>query len=209
MDLLDIHVGGVSNMSDQYSDFDVFSELLDARTLFLYEEINAEVTARTIATLIYLDKLDSESEIIIYINSPGGDISCFFAIYDTFQLIASPIKTICLGEASSAAAILLAAGNIGNRFVSHNSEIMIHNIQVSELEGSKTEVEREVEKINAVNKQVIEILARHSGQLYKTIEEDCKIDKYLSASEAIKYGLADELLPLKKSIPPLRKRQRK
>lgn len=197
-----------SDVNGQSVSIDIFSKLIEDRILFLHEEIDSSIASKIIATLLYLDAQDEKAEITIYINSPGGDTDGLFAIYDTFQLIRAPIKTVCIGEACSAAAILLASGSPGMRYACTNSQIMIHHVQ-AELEGSKTEIEREVERINHINKLVVETLARHTGQTVAVIEEDCKVDKYLSAKEAVKYGIVDKILPPRKKVLPIRKRKRK
>ena len=184
------------------ANLDIFSRLIEDRILFLYEEIDSAVASKIIAVLLYLDAQDPSKEITIYINSPGGDSDGLFAIYDTFQLISAPIKTICIGEACSAAAILLASGTPGLRYACTNSEVMIHHVQ-AELEGSKTEIEREVIRINEINRLIVETLARHTGQSVKVVDADCSLDKWLSATEAVEYGLVDKILAPKKTIPPI------
>ncbi len=181
---------------------DIFSRLIESRILFLYEDITSALASKIVAALLYLDAQDSEAEITIYINSPGGDTDGLFAIYDVFQLISAPIKTVCIGEACSAAAILLAAGTPGRRYVCTNSKVMIHHVQ-AELEGSKTEIEREVARINLVNESIVEALARHTGKPVSRIDADCAVDKYMSAEEAVEYGMVDEILAPKKTVPPL------
>lgn len=187
---------------------DIFSKLIEDRILFLHEEIDSAVASQIMATLLYLDAQNDKEAITIYINSPGGDTDGLFAIYDIFQLISAPIKTVCVGEACSAAAILLASGSPGMRYACTNSQVMIHHVQ-AELEGSKTEIEREVERINQLNQLVVETLSRHTGQPVSVIEEDCKIDKYMSAKEAVKYGIVDKILsPKKKTLPIIKKKRR-
>lgn len=188
---------------------DIFSKLIEDRIIFLYEELDSAVASRLIATLLYLDAKDPDGVITIYINSPGGDIECFFAIYDTFQMVSAPIKTICVGEACSASAMLLASGSPGMRFSCPNSQIMIHHIQIFGLEGSKTEVSKEVERIERLNKNIVEILARHCGQPFKIVEEDCKEDKYMNAVEARKYGIVDKVLQPVKKRPALPRKRKK
>lgn len=187
---------------------DIFSKLIEDRIIFLYEEIDSLVASKLIATLLYLDSQNHTDEITVYINSPGGEIECFFAIYDTFQMIASPIKTICVGEACSAAAMLLAAGSPGSRYICPNAQVMIHHVQISDLEGSKTEVVKEVNRIEELNQTIVEILARHCGQTSSVVEKDCREDKYMGAKEAVKYGIVDSVLePKKKKLPLKRKRR--
>jgi ATP-dependent Clp protease protease subunit len=184
---------------------DVFSKLVEERVIFLHEEIDSNIASNIIATLLYLDEQDSSKDITIYINSVGGDIDALFAIYDTFQLIASPIKTVAIGKAYSAAAVLLAAGTKGKRFICPNAQIMIHHIQVSEMEGSKKEVVEQVARLDSENKSLVEMLARHCGQPAGKVDEDCQDDKYFTAKEAVKYGIADKIMPMSKKPPPLKR----
>jgi len=184
---------------------DVFSKLVEERVIFLHEEIDANIASNIIATLLYLDQQDSKKEITIYINSDGGDIEALFAIYDTFQIIAAPIKTVAIGKAYSAAAVLLAAGTKGMRYICPNAQAMIHHIQVSEMEGSKREVVEQVARLDSENRALVEILARHCGQTASQVDEDCQEDKYFNAKEAVKYGLADKIMPMRKKQPPLKR----
>lgn len=186
---------------------DIFSKLAKDRILFLQEEIDTHVANNLIATLLYLDSLDSEKEITLYINCIGGDIDALFAIYDTFQTISAPISTIAIGKAYSSAAVLLSAGTKGLRFIAPNAQAMIHHIQVSEMEGSKRAVEEQVRRLNYENQTVVEILARHTGQFIQQVDSDCQDEKYFTAKEAVKYGLADSILPRNKRLPPLKRKK--
>lgn len=184
--------------------YDVYARLVKDRIIFLHEEIDSNVASVIVALLLVLDEEDKEEPISLYINSPGGSVESFFAIYDVMQLIHAPIKTICVGEASSAAAILLAAGSAGMRFATVNSRIMIHQIQIGSVEGSGTDLENTAKEVKALKKKLTEVLARHTGQSYKKVLRDCEIDKYLSAMESKEYGLVDEILLPTKNIPEIK-----
>jgi ATP-dependent Clp protease protease subunit len=171
---------------------DIFSKLLSKRILFLGEELTGEIASDIAASLLWLDS-ESNEEIVFYINSPGGDIeNGLLPIYDTFQVIKSPVKTITIGKAMSAAAVLLAAGKKGSRFAFPHAQIMIHGVQVGgELFGDADEFKKESKLIDKLNQSLMEILSKHSNQPLRKIKRDCKTDKYLSAQEAVEYGLID------------------
>ena len=184
--------------------YDIYSRLIKDRIIFLNEEINADVASIIVATLLYLNLKNSDESISIYINSPGGTVTNgLFTIYDTIQRIEAPVETVCVGEAYSAAAVILAAGEKGKRKAYPNSKIMIHNIQVSGIWGDSKDIEREARLITNENKKLLEVLARHSGNTLKKITKDCTNDFYMSAEEAKKYGIIDEILLPKKEIPDL------
>lgn len=174
------------------------------RTILLSSEIT-QYDASTIAGLILVLSGESNKEITLMLNSPGGAIEGFLAIYDVMQLVEAPIKTIVLGDASSAAAMLLAAGSKGLRFATQNAYIMIHEIQLSGgSEGSTTEVEKEMKACKKMNKRILEILAQHVGKPYRRIQRDCKNNKYMTADEALKYGIVDKIILPHKFIPKLK-----
>jgi ATP-dependent Clp protease protease subunit len=185
--------------------YDVYSKLLKDRIIFLSEELDSEVASKTIALLLYLNAESKTKEIKIYINSEGGNIDAFFAIYDTMQQISAPVKTICVGEACSASSVILAGGSPGKRLAYPHSMVMIHNLQISDLGGSKAEIKDQVKVIDKISAKFIEILARHTGQPLAKVRKDCEKDKYLTAEEALEYGIIDKILQPKKKIPPLRK----
>jgi len=183
---------------------DIYSRLARERTLFLYEEIDSAVASDMSATLLYLDSIDSSQDITVYINSPGGTVSDgFFTIYDTFRQIRSPIKTICCGEACSAAAFLLACGDHGKRLAYPNVQIMIHNIQAYEISGSKTEIEEEVRQLGNMNRSLLEVFARHTGHPLSKVSKDCDFENYMTAKDALDYGIIDHILIPYKKVPPL------
>lgn len=173
--------------------YDVYSRLLQDRIIFLHEEIDSEVASRIIASILYLNKQDSQKDISVYINSIGGEAESGLAIYDVFQFITAPIKTICVGRACSAAADLLASGSRGKRLASANAEIMIHSVQV-ELSGSNKEIQEEAARLRKFSKRSNEILSLHTGQPIEKIAKDCETDKYMTAQEALEYGIIDRIL---------------
>jgi len=184
--------------------YDIYSRLIKDRIIFLHEEINAEVASTIVATLLYLNLKDNDEAISIYINSPGGTVTNgLFTIYDTIQRIEAPVETVCVGEAYSAAAVILAAGEKGRRKAYPNSKIMIHNIQVSGMWGDTKDIMREAKLVSDENKNLLEVLARHSGNTLNKVTRDCNKDFYMTAQEAKEYGIIDEILVPKKKIPKL------
>lgn len=178
---------------------DVFSRLITERIVFLSQEIDAEVATEKAATLLLLNKLDATKEITLYINSSGGFVQDgLLTIYDTLQLISAPVRTICMGEAYSSAAIILAAGSKGRRMAYPSARIMIHNLQVEEMSGTQKQIEEESRRIKDLNHTLMQIISQHTGQPLKKVRRDCEKDKYFTPQEAIKYGLIDGIVtPLK------------
>lgn len=184
--------------------YDVYARLIKDRIIFLTEDITSENASVIASLLLLLNTENSDEPISFYINSPGGQVEAFFAIYDMMQLINAPIKTVGIGEASSAAAILLAAGTKGMRYATQNCNVMIHQIQImGHSEGSGTDVENEAKEIKRIKKRLTETLARHVGKSYRKVFNDCEIDKYMSAGEALEYGIVDGIIQPKKAIPEL------
>ena len=189
--------------------YDVSSRLLKDRVIYLDCEIDEAVTSDITSLMFLLDREDSTAKIKLWINSVGGIAQGFFAIYDMIQRVKAPVETVCVGEASSASAILLASGSQGLRYAMPNSRIMIHQIQVEGLAGSNAEIEIGTKELKEVQDRLTEILARHTGHTKAKIKRDTKMDKYLSASDALEYGLIDKILPPAKKQPELLKREAK
>ena len=187
----------------------IFNKLAAKRKIFLYDDVNKATITPVIAWLLTLNDDDSTKPVTFYINSFGGVVEALLALYDIIQMIEAPVSTICFGEASSAAAILLAAGSKGLRFATPNAQIMIHQVQIQGLEGSGSDIANETRRIKVLKKQLTEILARHCGQPYRKVYRDCEADKYLSATEAKDYGLIDNIINFSKPIPDLVTRVRK
>ena len=183
--------------SNKEEEGDVFFKLLKDRTIFLYEDIDKEVSARIVASLLYLDS-QNKKEIKLIINSSGGESESFFAIYDAMNYVASPIKTICIGEASSSAAELLAGGTPGRRLATPNAQIMIHGIQMPEISGAKEDVEGYIDRYNYLHDVTLKIFSENTGQSISKISKDIVKDKYLNAEEALDYGIIDKILYPKK-----------
>lgn len=176
--------------------FDIYSRLLKDRIIFLGEAIDDHVANTVIAQLLFLEADNSKEEIKIYINSPGGVVTAALALYDTIQYLKCPVSTICIGQAASAAAVLLAAGAKGRRFALPNARVMIHQV-MGGVEGQFTEVEIQAREMLRIKNQINEILSRHTGQTTKKIEQDTDRDNFMSADEAKKYGIIDKIF-----VPP-------
>jgi len=173
--------------------YDIFSRLLEERIIFLagpVTDMNANVV---IAQMLYLVSKDPKKDIKLYINSPGGSVTAGLAIYDTMQFIQCPVSTICVGLAASMGAVLLAAGTKGKRFALPNAEIMLHQV-ASGVQGQATEIEIAAKQIIKIKAKINEILAAKTGQPMATIEKDTDRDFYMTAVEAQKYGLIDEVI---------------
>jgi len=189
--------------------YDVSSRLVKDRVLYLDDEIDAESTSHITSLLFLLDREDESKKISLWINSGGGDTQGLFAIYDMMNRIKAPVQTVCIGEACSAAAILLASGTPGMRYVMPSARVMIHQIQVENMGGSNAEIEINTKEIKDVQEYLTEILARHTGHTKAKIKRDTKMDKWFSAQGAVDYGLVDKILPPVKSRPELLKRESK
>lgn len=189
--------------------YDVSSRLVKDRTLFLDCEIDQEITSQVTSLLFLLDREDPEKKISLWINSPGGIVQGFFTIYDMIQRIKAPVQTVCMGECCSAAAVLLAAGSPGLRYCMPNARVMIHQIQVDGLGGSNAEIDINTKELKAIQEQLTEILARHTGHTKAKIKRDTKMDKWLSAQGAVDYGIVDQILAPTKQAPELLKRELK
>lgn len=176
--------------------YDIYSRLLKERIIFLGTEINDDVSNLIIAQLLFLQSEDAEKDISIYINSPGGVVTSGMAIYDTMQFLKCPITTYCVGQAASMGAVLLGAGTKGKRFALPNARIMIHQ-PLGGSQGQATDIEIQTKEILRMKKRLNEILAFHTGQPIKTIEKDTDRDFFMSAAEAVKYGLVDEVVAKK------------
>lgn len=179
--------------------YDIFSRLLKERIIFIGTPIDDEISNLIIAQLLFLASEDASKPVSMYINSPGGVVTAGLAIYDTMQYLQTPITTICIGQAASMAAVLLAAGNKGNRFALPNARIMIHQ-PLGGAQGQATDIEIQTHEILRVKKLLNEIVAKHTGQPLAKVEKDTDRDFYMSADEAIKYGLVDEVISTIKGL---------
>ena len=173
--------------------FDIYSRLLNERIVFLGEAIDDHVANSVVAQLLHLESVNSEKDISLYINSPGGVITSGLAIYDTMQFIKPDVSTICIGQCASMASVLLAAGAKGKRYALPNSRIMIHQPSGG-AQGQQTEIEIMAREILYVREQMNGILAKHTGQPIEKIQADTERDNFMSAQEALEYGLVDKVV---------------
>jgi ATP-dependent Clp protease protease subunit len=177
--------------------YDIYSRLLKERIVFIGTPIDDDVANLIIAQLLFLDGEDSAKEISVYINSPGGVVSSGMAIYDTMQYIKAPVTTICVGQAASMAAVLLAAGNKGKRMTLPNSRILIHQ-PMGGVQGQASDIEIHANEILKLRDRLNKILVKHTGQTIKKIEKDTDRDYYMSAEEAKEYGIVDMIVENRK-----------
>lgn len=173
--------------------FDIFSRLLRERIIFLGDEIDDDLANSIVAQLLLLDSENPEKDIMLYINSPGGVITAGMAIFDTIQLIKSDVSTICIGEAASMGAFLLSAGTKGKRMALPSARIMIHQ-PLGGARGQATDIEIEAKEILRMKSMLNGLLANHCGQSIEKIKEDTERDYYMSAQEAVEYGLIDKVV---------------
>ena len=174
--------------------FDIYSRLLKERIIFLGTPIDDGVANLIMAQLLHLEGEDPDKDIALYINSPAGSTTSLMAIYDTMQFVKPDIATYCMGQAASAAAVLLAAGQPGKRFALPHSRIMIHQPHISGLEGQATDIEIHAREIIRIKTELNELLGRHTGKDVDEIKGDTERDFWMTASEALEYGLVDEVL---------------
>ncbi|MBQ1802218.1 ATP-dependent Clp endopeptidase proteolytic subunit ClpP [Lachnobacterium bovis] len=177
--------------------YDIYSRLLKDRIIFLGEEVNETTASLVVAQLLFLESEDPGKDIHLYINSPGGMVTSGMAIYDTMQYIKCDVSTICIGLAASMGAFLLAGGAKGKRFALPNAEIMIHQPSGG-AKGQATEIEIAAENILKTKKKLNEILAENTGKPYEQVAADTERDHYMTAQEALEYGLVDEVITTRK-----------
>lgn len=173
--------------------YDIYSRLLKDRIIFLGEEVTDVSASVIVAQLLFLAAEDPDKDINLYINSPGGSVTAGMAIYDTMQYIKPDVSTICIGMAASMGAFLLAGGAKGKRFALPNSEIMIHQPSGG-ARGQATEIQIVAENILKTKKKLNEILAQNTGKSYEQVVQDTERDNYMSADEAVEYGLIDAVI---------------
>ncbi len=173
--------------------YDIYSRLLKDRIIFLGDAIDDKVANIVIAQLLFLESQDSDKEIKIYLNSPGGSVTDGLAIYDTMQYIKAPIATFAIGLTASMAAVLLAGGTKGKRYALPNSQILIHQI-MGGVEGQAADIKIKAEQILKLKDRLNKILVKHTGQSLAKLEKDTDRDYYLTAEEALAYGLVDKII---------------
>lgn len=177
--------------------YDIYSRLLKDRIVFIGSEINDEVANSVIAQLLFLEAENPEKEISVYINSPGGNITSGLGVYDTMQFISSDISTICVGQAASMAAVLLAAGTEGKRFSLPNARIIIHQ-PYGGIKGQATDIEIKAKEILRMRENINDILSLHTKQPKKKIQDDVERDFIMTPSQAIEYGIVDKIFSKRK-----------
>ena len=180
-----------SNMGERA--YDIYSRLLKERIIFLGEPIDDAVANTLIAQLLFLDAENSKEDIKLYINSPGGSVTSAMALYDTMQHVKADVSTICVGQAASAAAVLLACGAKGKRFSLPNARVLIHQV-MGGVEGQQKDVEIQAREMLRIKNQINQILAKHTGQPVSKIEKDTDRDYFMTADEAKKYGILDKII---------------
>ncbi len=181
--------------------YDIFSRLLKDRIIFLAEDVNPTSASLVVAQLLFLESEDPDREISLYINSPGGSITDGMAIVDTINYIKCPVSTICVGMAASMGAVLLASGTKGKRFATPNAEILIHQplIGGGGISGQTTEIKIHADHMVKTREKLNKLLSERTGQSLETIERDTERDNYMTAEEALKYGLIDGILDNRKN----------
>ncbi len=173
--------------------YDIFSRLLNDRIVFLSDEVNDTTASLVVAQMLFLEAQDAEKEISFYINSPGGSVTAGMAIYDTMQFIKCDVSTICIGMAASMGAFLLSSGTKGKRFALPHSEIMIHQ-PLGGARGQATDIQIQAEQILRVKRTLNEILSENTGKPLEIIERDTDRDNYMTAPQALEYGLIDKII---------------
>jgi len=173
--------------------YDIYSRLLKDRIIFLGAPIDDVFANLVIAQLLFLEAEDPEKDINLYVNTPGGSVTAGLGIYDTMQYVKPPINTICLGQAASMGALLLTAGTKGKRFALPNARVMIHQ-PLGGFQGQATEVDIHAREILKIRERLNEIMAKHTGQSIEKIAHDTERDYFMSAEEAVEYGLVDKVL---------------
>ena len=174
--------------------YDIYSRLLKDNIIFLGRPIDDDVSNLVIAQMLFLEAENPEKDIALYVNSPGGSITAGLAIYDTMLYIKPDVSTLCVGQAASMAAVLLAAGTEGKRAVLPNSRVLIHQPLLYGLQGQQTDIDIHAKDLLRMRDRIEDILSFHSGKTKEEIHNDTERDKILSAEDAVKYGLADQVM---------------
>lgn len=173
--------------------FDIFSRLLEDRIIMLTEDVNPTTASLVVAQLLYLESRDPDKDIQLYINSPGGSVTDGMAIYDTMQYIKCDVSTICMGMAASMGAFLLSAGAKGKRYALPNAEIMIHQPSAG-TQGQITDMAIHLKRLETIKKRMTEIMSQNTGRTFDEVHEACERDNFLTAQEALDFGLIDSIL---------------
>lgn len=176
--------------------YDIYSRLLNDRIIFLSDQVNDVTASLVVAQLLYLEAQDPDKDIYLYINSPGGSITAGMAIYDTMNYIKCDVSTICVGMAASMGAFLLSSGAKGKRFALPNSEVMIHQ-PLGGMQGQATDIKIHADRILKIKSKLNSLLSEQTGKPLETIERDTERDNFMSADEALEYGLIDKVITKK------------
>ena len=174
--------------------YDIFSRLLKSRIIMLGSDINDDIANLVIAQMLFLEQEDNTADIMLYINSPGGSVTSGMAIYDTIQMLKCDVSTTCMGMAASMGAILLTCGTKGKRFALPHSKIMIHQPWIGGISGQSTDVMIHAKELEKTKEELNQILSYHTGKDIKKIRKDTDRDYFLSSTEALEYGLVDEII---------------
>ena len=179
--------------------FDIYSRLLKERVVFLVGEVNDQTANLVVAQLLFLESENPDKDISLYINSPGGSVTAGMSIYDTMQFIKPDVSTICIGQACSMGALLLAGGAAGKRYCLPHSRMMIHQ-PLGGFQGQASDIEIHAREILSLRAKLNDMLARHTGQSIEAIEKDTDRDNFMSAEEAVRYGLVDKVLTSRNDV---------
>jgi ATP-dependent Clp protease protease subunit len=184
--------------------YDIYSRLLKDRIIFMGEQVEDGMANTTIAQMLFLESEDPDKDINLYINSPGGSVSAGLAIYDTMQYIRPAVATICMGQSTSMAALLLAAGAKGKRYALPHARIMIHQ-PLGGVQGQATDIDIQAKEILRIKELIHQILARHTGQPLERIRQDTERDFFMDSKEAMEYGLIDKVITEREVLKTIKK----
>jgi ATP-dependent Clp protease protease subunit len=188
--------------------YDIYSRLLKERLIFIVGPVEDQMANLIVAQLLYLESENPDKDIQLYINSPGGSVTAGLSIYDTMQFVNCDISTICIGQAASMGALLLAGGTNGKRFALPHSRVMVHQPSAG-FQGQATDIEIHAKEVLELKRRLNEIMARHTGQTLKQIEKDLERDNFMGGEDAVKYGLIDTMLESRTQMPETEKDESK
>jgi ATP-dependent Clp protease protease subunit len=188
--------------------YDIYSRLLKERLIFIVGPVEDQMANLIVAQLLYLESENPDKDIQLYINSPGGSVTAGLSIYDTMQFVNCDISTICIGQAASMGALLLAGGTNGKRFALPHSRVMVHQPSAG-FQGQATDIEIHAKEVLELKHRLNEIMARHTGQTLKQIEKDLERDNFMGGEDAVKYGLIDTMLESRTEMPETEKDESK
>ena len=189
----------VERTAQGYREYDPYTKLFEERIVFLGTPIDDDVANAVMAQLLTLESMDPDRDIIIYINSPGGSFTALTAVYDTMRFVKPDVQTVCMGQAASAAAVLLAAGTPGKRLALPHARVLIHQPAMAEGGGQASDVEIQANEILRMRNVLEEMIAHHTGRSVEQVRQDIERDKILTAEEAVDYGLVDQMITSRKA----------